>query len=161
MPRMFIESEGGVGFKRGERRKRKEVCRLLKEETSRSCRFACVAFSVYRYMFGRVLNRGFVNPRVQCRRDSLHKTLLSSSDRSEGSQRAPREGESLIVRVNVDGYRSILNASDAGREAETLLNSLNRSEGSQLALYGGESLVVRVNGHRSILNAYNAGREAI
>jgi hypothetical protein len=61
-------------------------------------------------------------------RNSLHETLLSSSDRSEGSQRAPREGESLVDRV--DGYRSILNAYDAGREAETLLNSLNRSEGS-------------------------------
>jgi hypothetical protein len=37
------------------------------------------------YMFGRVLNRGFMNPRVQCRRDSLHETFLSSSDRSKGS----------------------------------------------------------------------------
>jgi hypothetical protein len=70
-----------------------------------------------------------VNPRVQCStRDSLHKTFLSSLDRSKGSQRAPREGESLVVRVN--GYRSILNASDAGKEAETLLYSLNKSEGS-------------------------------
>jgi hypothetical protein len=74
MPRMFVESEGGVGFER------EGVCRLLDEGTSRSCRFAYVAFGVYRYMFGRVLNRGFVNPRVQCRRDSLHETLLSSSD---------------------------------------------------------------------------------
>jgi hypothetical protein len=112
-------------------------------------------------MFGRVLNRGFVNPRVQCRRDSLHETLLSSLDRSEGSQRAPRGGESLVVRVDVNGYRSILDASDAGREAETLLGSLNRSEGSQRALCGGESLVVRVNGYRSILDAYDTGREAI
>jgi hypothetical protein len=113
MPRMFIESEGGVGFKRGGRR-REEMCRSLKERTSRSCRFACVVFGVHKYMFGRVLNREFVNPRVKCRRDSLHKTLLSSSDRSEGSQRAPCEGESLVVRV--DDYRSILNAYDAGRE---------------------------------------------
>jgi hypothetical protein len=112
-------------------------------------------------MFGRVLIRGFMNPRVQCRRDSLHETLLSSSDRSKGSQRAPRGGESLVVRVNVDGYRSILNASDAGREAKTFLGSLNRSEGSQRAPCGGESLVVRVNGYRSILDAYDTGREAI
>jgi hypothetical protein len=112
-------------------------------------------------MFGRVLNRGFVNPRVRCKRDSLHKTLLSSSDRSEGSQRALCGGESLVVRVDVNGYRSILNAYDAGKEAETFLSSLNRSEGSQRALYGGESLIVRVNGHRSILNAYNAGKKAI
>jgi hypothetical protein len=57
-----------------------------------------------------------VNPRVQCyTRDSLRETLLSSSDRSEGSQRAPCGGESLVVRV--DGYRSILDAYDAGREA--------------------------------------------
>jgi hypothetical protein len=137
------------------------VCRLLDKGTSRSCRFACVAFGVHRYMFGRVLNRGFVNPRVRCRRDSLHETFLSSLDRSEGSQRAPRGGESLVVRVDVNGYRSILNASDAGREAETFLGSLNRSEGSQRALCGGESLVVRVNGYRSILNEYDTGREAI
>jgi hypothetical protein len=112
-------------------------------------------------MFGRVLNRGFVNPRVRCRRDSLYKTLLSSSDRSEGSRRASRGDKSLVVRVNVNGYRSILNASDAGREAETLLSSLNRSEGSQRASCGGESLVVRVNGYRSILDAYDTGKEAI
>jgi hypothetical protein len=31
MPRMFIESKRGVRFKREERRKREEVCRLLKE----------------------------------------------------------------------------------------------------------------------------------
>jgi hypothetical protein len=55
-----------------------------------------------------------VNPRVQ-HAYSLRKTLLSSSDRSEGSQRAPRGGESLVVLV--DGYRSILDAYDAGREA--------------------------------------------
>jgi hypothetical protein len=67
-------------------------------------------------MFGRVLNRGFVNPRVRCRRDLLHETLLSSLNRSKGSQRALCGGESLIVRIN--GYRSILNAYDAGREAE-------------------------------------------
>jgi hypothetical protein len=78
-------------------------------------------------MFGRVLNRGFVNPRVQCRRDSLYETLLSSSNRSEGSQRAPRGGESLVVRVN--GYRSILHAYDAGKEAEAFLGSLNRFKG--------------------------------
>jgi hypothetical protein len=161
MSRMFIESEGGVGFKRGGRRKRKEVCRLLKEETSRSCRFACVAFNVYRYMFGRVLNRGFVNPRVQCRRDSLHETFLNSLNKSEGSQRASRGGESLVVRVNVNGYRSILNTSDAGIEAETLFNSLNRSKGFQRALCEGESLIVRVNGYRSILDAYDTGKEAI
>jgi hypothetical protein len=101
-----------------------------------------------------------VNPRVRCKRDSLHKTL-SSSDKSEGSQRALCGGESLVVRVNVNGYRSILNAYDAGKKAETFLSSLNRSEGSQRALYGGESLIVRVNGHRSILNAYNAGKKAI
>jgi hypothetical protein len=112
-------------------------------------------------MFGRVLNRGFVNPRVQCRRDSLHKTFLSSLDRSKGSQRAPREDESLVVRVDVNGYRSILDASDAGRETETLFSSLNRSEGFQRALYGGESLVVRVNGYYSILDAYDTGKEAI
>jgi hypothetical protein len=76
-------------------------------------------------MFGRVLNRGFVNS-VRSTRDSLHETLLNSLDRSEGSQRAPRGGESLVVRV--DGYRSILNTYDAGREAETLLSFLNRSE---------------------------------
>jgi hypothetical protein len=105
------------------------VCQLLEEGTSRSCRFAYIAFGVHRYIFGRVLNRGFVNPRVQCRRDSLHETLLSSLDRSKGSQRAPRGGESLVVRVNVNGYR-ILDASDAGREAETLLSSLDRSKGS-------------------------------
>jgi hypothetical protein len=68
-----------------------------------------------------------VNPRVQCRRDSLYETLLSSSNRSEGSQRASRGGESLVVRVN--GYRSILNAYDAGKEAETFLGSLNRFKG--------------------------------
>jgi hypothetical protein len=115
-------------------------------------------------MFGRVLNQGFMNPRVRCRRvrcrrDSLHKTLLNSLNRSEGSQRALCGGESLIVRVN--GYCSILDAYDAGREAKTLLSSLNRSEGSQRALCGGESLIIRVNGHRSILDAYDAGREAI
>jgi hypothetical protein len=77
-------------------------------------------------MFGRVLNRGFVNS-VRSTPDSLHETLLNSLDRSEGSQRAPRGGESLVVCV--DGYRSILNAYDAGREAETLLSFLNRSEG--------------------------------
>jgi hypothetical protein len=48
-------------------------------------------------------------------RDSLHKTLLNFLNRSEGSQRALCEGESLIVRVN--DYRSILNAYDAGKEA--------------------------------------------
>jgi hypothetical protein len=132
---------------------------IIKERILRSCRFACVAFGVHRYMFGRVLNREFVNPRVQCRRDSLHKTFLSSSDRSKGSQRASRGGESLIVRVN--GCRSILNASDAGREAKTFLNSLNRSEGSQRALYRGESLIIRVNGYYSILNAYNTDKKAI
>jgi hypothetical protein len=68
-------------------------------------------------MFGHVLNRGFVNPRVRCRRDSLHETLFSSLNRSKGSQRALCGGESLIVRV--DGYRSILDAYDAGREAAT------------------------------------------
>jgi hypothetical protein len=117
-------------------------------------------------MFGRVLNQGFVNPRVRCRRvrckrDSLHETFLSSLDRSKGSQRAPCGGESLVVRVDVNGYRSILDAYNAGKEAETLLSPLDRSEGSQRASCGGESLVVRVNGHRSILNAYDAGREAI
>jgi hypothetical protein len=66
-------------------------------------------------MFGHVLNQGFINPRVRCRRDSLHETLLSSLNRSEGSQRAPCGGESLIVRVN--GYRSILDAYNVGREA--------------------------------------------
>jgi hypothetical protein len=58
-----------------------------------------------------------VNPRVQCKRDSLHETFLSSLNRSKGSQRAPRGGESLVVRV--DGYRNILDAYDAGKEAET------------------------------------------
>jgi hypothetical protein len=160
MPRMFIKSERGVGFKKRGRR-REEICQLLEERTLRSCRFVHVAFSVYKYIFGRVLNRGFVNPRVQCKRDSLHKTFLSSSNRAEGSQRAPREGESLIVRVDVDGCRSILDASNAGREAETLLNSLDKSEGSQRASYEGESLIVRVNGYRSILNAYDTGKKAI
>jgi hypothetical protein len=56
-----------------------------------------------------------MNPRVQYAY-SLRETLLSSSDRSEGSQRALCGGESLVVRV--DGYRSILDAYDAGREAE-------------------------------------------
>jgi hypothetical protein len=106
-----------------------------------------------------------VNPRVRCRRvrcrrDSLHETLLNSLNRSEGSQQAPCGGESLVVRVG--GCRSILNAYDAGKEAETLLSSSDdRSEGSQRAPCGGESLVVRVNGYRSILDAYDAGREAI
>jgi hypothetical protein len=72
---------------------------------------------------------------------------------------ALRGGESLVVRVN--GYRSILNAYDTGKEAETFFSSLNKSEGTQRALCGGESLIVRVNSHRSILNAYDAGREAI
>jgi hypothetical protein len=88
-----------------------------------------------------------------------HETLLNSLDRSEGSQRASRGGESLVA--HVDGYRSVLNAYDTGKEAKTLLSSLNRSEGSQRVLRGGESLVVRVNGYRSILNTYDAGREAI
>jgi hypothetical protein len=110
-------------------------------------------------MFGRVLNRGFVNPRVRCRRDSLHETLLSSLNRSEGSQRASCGGESLVVRVN--GCRSIPDAYDAGKEAETLLSSSDRSEGSQRAPCGGESLVVRVNGYHSIPDAYDAGKEAI
>jgi hypothetical protein len=92
-------------------------------------------------------------------RDSPHKTLLNSSDRSEGSQRASRWGESLIA--HVDGHRSVLNAYDTGREAETLLSSLNKSEGSQRAPRGGESLVARVNGYYSILDAYDAGKEAI
>jgi hypothetical protein len=99
--------------------------------------------------------------RVRCKRDSLHKIFLSSLNRSKGSQRAPHKGESFIIRVNVNGYRSILNAYDAGREAETFLSSLNRSKGFQRALCGGESLIIRVNGHRSILNAYDAGKEAI
>jgi hypothetical protein len=38
---------------------------IVRKGTSRSCRFACAAFSVHRYIFGRVLNRGFVNPRVR------------------------------------------------------------------------------------------------
>jgi hypothetical protein len=65
-------------------------------------------------------------------RDSLHKTLLNSLNKSEGSQRASRGGESFVVRVN--SYRSILNAYNAGREAEIFLSSLNRSEGSQRVL---------------------------
>jgi hypothetical protein len=100
-----------------------------------------------------------VNPRVPYAH-SLRKTLLSSLNRSEGSQRALYKGESLVVRVK-NNYRSILNAYDAGKEAKTLLSSLNKSEGSQRALYGGESLIIRVNSYRSILNAYDAGREAI
>jgi hypothetical protein len=105
-----------------------------------------------------------MNPRVRCRRvrcrhDSLHETLLSSLNKSEGSQRALCGGESLIVRV--DGCRNILDVYNAGREAETFLSSLNRSKGSQRALCGGESLVVRVNGYYSILDAYDAGKEAI
>jgi hypothetical protein len=144
MPRMFVESEGGVGFEREGRRRREEVCRLLEERISRSCQFACVAFGVHRYMFGRVLNRGFVNPRVQCRRDSLHETLLNSSDRSEGSQRAPRGGESLVVRVDVDGYRSILDAYDAGREAETERPRLFLTLQIDLKVPSGHHVKVRV-----------------
>jgi hypothetical protein len=61
-----------------------------------------------------------MNPRVRCRcvrckRDLLHKTLLSSLNKSKGFQRALCGGESLIVRVN--GYCNILNAYDAGKEA--------------------------------------------
>jgi hypothetical protein len=96
---------------------------------------------------------------VQCRRDSLHETFLSSSDRSEGSQRVSRGDKSLVVRVN--GYYSILNASDAGKKAETFLNSLNKSEGSQRVLYKDESLIVRVNGYRNILNAYDISKKVI
>jgi hypothetical protein len=59
-------------------------------------------------------------------RDSSHKNFLSSLNRSEGSQRASRGDKSLIIRVN--GYRSVLNAYDAGKEAETFLSSLNKSE---------------------------------
>jgi hypothetical protein len=113
MPRMFIESKGASDLKKKEGKKR--VCRLLNKGTSRSCRFACIAFNVYRYMFGRVLNRGFMNPHVQySTRDSLHETLFNSLNKSKGSQRAPCGGESFIVRV--DGFRSILNAYDAGKE---------------------------------------------
>jgi hypothetical protein len=69
-----------------------------------------------------------MNP-ARSTRDLLHKTLLNSLNRSEGSQRASRGDESLIIRVN--SYRSILNAYNAGREAETFLSSLDsRSEGS-------------------------------
>jgi hypothetical protein len=93
-------------------------------------------------MFGRVLNREFMNPRVRCKRDSLYKTFLSSLNRSEGFRRALRGNKSLIVRVNVNGYRSIFNASDAGKETETFFNSLNKSEGFQRALYKDESLIV-------------------
>jgi hypothetical protein len=123
------------------------VCRSLEEGTSRSCRFACVAFGVHRYMFGRVLNRGFVNPRVRCRRvrcrrDSLHETLLSSSDRSEGSQRAPCGGESLVVRV--DGCRSILDAYDAGREAAPERPRLFLALQTDLKVPSGHHVEVRV-----------------
>jgi hypothetical protein len=110
-------------------------------------------------MFGRVLNQGFVNPRVECRRDLLHETLLSSLNKSEGFQRASRGGKSLIIRVN--SYCSILDASNAGRETETFLSFLNRSEGFQRALYRGESLVVRANGYCSFFNAYDTGKKAI
>jgi hypothetical protein len=99
--------------------------------------------------------------RVRCKRDSLHKTFLSSLNRSEGSQRASRGGESLVIRVNINGYCSILDAYNAGKETETFLSSLNRSEGFQRVLYGGENLIIRVNSYRSILNAYNAGKETI
>jgi hypothetical protein len=85
--------------------------------------------------------------------------LFLTLQTAECSQRAPRGGESLIIRV--DGYRSILNAYDVSREAETFFSSLNRSEGFQRALCGGESLIVRVDGYRSILNTYDAGKEAI
>jgi hypothetical protein len=57
-----------------------------------------------------------MNSRVQYA-NSLRETFLNSSDRSEGFQRALRRGKSLVVRV--DGYRSILNAYDAGREADS------------------------------------------
>jgi hypothetical protein len=67
-----------------------------------------------------------MNP-ARSTRDSLHKTLLNSLNRSKGSQRAPRGGESLIIHVN--GYRSILNAYNAGKKAEIFLSSLNRSKG--------------------------------
>jgi hypothetical protein len=77
-------------------------------------------------VFSRVLNREFANS-ARSTRDSLHKTFLSSLNKSEGSQRASRGSESLIIRVN--GYRSIFNAYDAGKKAETFLSSLNKSEG--------------------------------
>jgi hypothetical protein len=112
---------------------------IIRKGTLRSCRFAYIAFSVHRYIFSRVLNRWFVNPRVQCStRDSLRETFLSSLNRSEGFQRTLYGGESPVVRIN--SYRSILNAYDAGREAKTLLSSSDRSEGSQRSSCGGESL---------------------
>jgi hypothetical protein len=67
----------------------------------------------------------------------------------------------LVVRVNVNGYRSILNASDAGKKAETFLNSLNKSKGFQRALYESESFIVRVNSYRSIFNTYDTNKEII
>jgi hypothetical protein len=66
--------------------------------------------------------------RVRCKRDLLYETFFSSLNRSKGSQRVLYRGESFIIRVN--GYYSILNACDAGREAETFFSSLNRSKGS-------------------------------
>jgi hypothetical protein len=132
MPRTFVESEGSVGFEREGGRRRRSVS-IVRKGTSRSCRFACVTFGVYRYIFGRVLNRGFVNPtRIIRAIHCVRLCLALQIDRSEGSQRAPCGGESLVVRV--DDYRSILDVYDAGREADS---------------------------YRSILNAYDAGREAI
>jgi hypothetical protein len=111
-----------LNLRKKEEEKREKRCRLLNEKTLRSCRFAYIAFSVYKYMFGRVLNREFMNPRVRykrvrCKRDLLYETLFNSLNRSEGFQRTLYKIESLIVRVN--DYRSILNAYDAGRETET------------------------------------------
>jgi hypothetical protein len=95
------------------------MCRLLNKRTLRSCQFVYIAFNVYKYMFNRVLNRKFVNPRVRCKRvrckrDLLHKIFFSSLNRSEGFQRALCKSESFIVRVN--DYRNILDAYDAGRK---------------------------------------------
>jgi hypothetical protein len=88
---------------------------IIKKGPSRSCRFACVAFGVYRYIFSRVLNQGFVNHACSTR-DSPYKIFLNFLNRSKGSQRALHGGESFVARVN--GYYSILNAYNAGREAK-------------------------------------------
>jgi hypothetical protein len=66
-------------------------------------------------------------------RDRETETLLSSSDRSEGSQRALCGGESLIVRV--DGHRSILDAYDAGREGHLDLSWFSLATRARIASY--------------------------
>jgi hypothetical protein len=91
----------------------------------------------------------------------LHKIFFNFLNKSKGFQRALRENKSLIIRVNINGYRSILNASNAGKKTKTFLSSLNRFKGSQRVLCESERFIVRVNGYRSILNAYDTGKKVI